>query len=48
MAAGNQEGRSDEEMLESEQDLTLLRKDQNGWIELSTDIEQLCVEVERK
>ena len=27
---------------------TLLRTDQNGWIELATDGEQLWVEVERK
>jgi len=30
------------------QGFTLLRIDQNGWIELTTDGEQLWVEVERK
>jgi hypothetical protein len=30
------------------QGCTLLRTDQNGWIELSTDGERMWVEVERK
>ena len=34
--------------LEALQGYTLLRTDRNGWIELSTDGEQLWVEVERR
>jgi hypothetical protein len=36
------------ETLEAVQGYTLLRTDRNGWIELSTDGEQLWVEVERR
>lgn len=36
------------ETLYAVQDYSLLRTDHNGWIHLSTDSEQLWVEVERK
>jgi competence protein ComEC len=47
VAAGDREGRPDEETLQAVQGYTLLRTDRNGWIELSTDGEQMWVEVER-
>jgi competence protein ComEC len=46
VAPENREGLPSPETLESVQDYTLLRTDQNGWIELTTDGEQLWVEVE--
>jgi beta-lactamase superfamily II metal-dependent hydrolase len=48
VAAGDREGRPLPEVLEALKDYTLQRTDQNGWIELSTDGEQIWVEVERK
>lgn len=48
VAAGDREGRPDAEMLEAMQGCPLLRTDQNGWIELSTDGHQMWVEVERR
>jgi competence protein ComEC len=48
VAGGDREGRPDAEVLEALESYTLLRTDQNGWIELSTDWEQMWVEVERK
>jgi len=36
------------EALQAVEGYTLLRTDRNGWIELSTDGEQMWVEVERK
>jgi beta-lactamase superfamily II metal-dependent hydrolase len=48
VAAGNPRNLPDAETLESVDGYTLLRTDQNGWIELSTDGEQMWVEVERK
>jgi beta-lactamase superfamily II metal-dependent hydrolase len=36
------------ETLEAVEGYTLLRTDRNGWIELTTDGEQMWVEVERK
>jgi len=47
VAAGDREGLPDAETLEAVEGYTLLRTDQNGWIELSTDGEQLWVEAER-
>ncbi len=47
VTAGDREGRPDPETMEAIADYTLLRTDRNGWIELSTDGEQLWVEVER-
>ena len=47
VAAGDREGRPDVETLEAVQGYNLLRTDPNGWIELSTDGEQMWVEVQR-
>jgi beta-lactamase superfamily II metal-dependent hydrolase len=47
VAPGDREGRPSPETLEAVDGYTLLRTDRNGWIELSTDGEQLWVEVER-
>ena len=47
VAPGDREGRPSPETLETLQGYTLLRTDRNGWIELSTDGEQMWVEVER-
>jgi hypothetical protein len=48
VAAGNRQGLPSPEMLEAIQGHNLLRTDRNGWIELSTDGEQMWLEVERK
>ena len=48
VAAGDREGRPDAETMQALKDYTMLRTDRNGWIELSTDGEQLWVEVERR
>lgn len=48
VGAGDVQGLPDPEMLEAVQGYTLLRTDQNGWIELTTDGEQMWVEVEKK
>ena len=48
VAAGDEQGRPDPQVLQSLQGRTLLRTDQNGWIELSTDGERLWVDVERR
>lgn len=48
VAAGDREGRPDSETLEALEDYTLLRTDRDGWIELVTDGEQMCVEVEKR
>jgi len=48
VALTDKDGRPDNELLDSLVDYTLLRTDQNGWIQLSTDGEQLWVEVERR
>jgi hypothetical protein len=47
VAAGDREGRPDPEVLEAVKGYNLLRTDRNGWIELSTDGEQMWVEVEK-
>jgi beta-lactamase superfamily II metal-dependent hydrolase len=47
VAAGDQQGRPDPETLEALVGYTLLRTDQNGWMELSTDGEKMWVEVEK-
>jgi competence protein ComEC len=46
--AGDQNGLPDSSVLESIKDYELLRTDQNGWIEITTDGEQMWVNVERK
>lgn len=48
VAAGDRNGRPDAETLKAAEGYTVLRTDLNGWIELSTDGEQMWVEVERK
>ena len=48
MALNDRQGRPDEALLQALAGTTLLRTDQNGWIELRTDEENLWVEVERK
>lgn len=48
VALTDRDGRPDEGLLNTLTDFTLLRTDQNGWIQLSTDGEQLWVEVERR
>lgn len=46
--AGNRDSLPSLETLQALEGYTLLRTDENGWIELTTDGEQLWVEVERK
>jgi competence protein ComEC len=48
VAAGDAQGRPDPQVLQALEGRTLLRTDRNGWIDLSTDGEQMWVEVERK
>ncbi|HEX6270961.1 MAG TPA: ComEC/Rec2 family competence protein [Anaerolineales bacterium] len=45
--AADQNGMPDREVLESVEDYALLRTDQNGWIEITTNGEQMWVNVER-
>ena len=45
--AADQNGMPDREVLESVKDYALLRTDQNGWIEITTNGEQMWVNVER-
>jgi len=40
--------RPGEEILQAIQGYTLLQTDRNGWIELTTDGEQIWLEVERR
>ena len=46
--AADQNGMPDSAVLESVKDYELLRTDQNGWIEITTNGEQMWVNVERK
>jgi competence protein ComEC len=46
--AADQNGMPDSSLLESVKDYELLRTDQNGWIEITTNGEQMWVNVERK
>lgn len=46
--AADQNGMPDSAVLESIKDYELLRTDQNGWIEITTNGEQMWVNVERK
>ena len=48
VGAGDREGLPSDETLAAVESYTLMRTDHNGWIELSTDGEQLWVEVERE
>ena len=47
MAPGDRQGLPDPETLDAVQGYTLLRTDRNGWIELTTDEEQMWVQVEK-
>jgi beta-lactamase superfamily II metal-dependent hydrolase len=46
--AADQNGMPDREVLESIEDYALLRTDQSGWIEITTNGEQMWVNVERQ
>jgi competence protein ComEC len=48
VAPGDREGRPSPETMEAVQVHTLLRTDRNGWIELTTDGEQMWLEVEKR
>ncbi len=48
VSPGDHHGLPSPETLEAVQDYTLLRTDRNGWIELTTDGEQMWVEVEKR
>ena len=48
VAAGDLEGLPSPETLQAIEGYNLLRTDQNGWIELTTDGEHLWVEAERE
>lgn len=48
VAAGDRDGLPAPETLEAVADYSLLRTDLNGWVHLSTDGEQMWVEVERR
>jgi competence protein ComEC len=48
VSASDENGMPDSEVLESIKDYQLLRTDQNGWVEIATDGEQMWVNVERK
>jgi competence protein ComEC len=48
VALNDRDGRPDEALLEALADHTLLRTDQNGWVQLRTDGEEVWVEVERE
>lgn len=46
--AADENGMPDSEVLESVKDFEVLRTDQNGWIEITTDGKQMWVNVERR
>ncbi len=48
VASGDWRARPTPEVLQNVQGRTLLRRDRNGWIELTTDGEQMWVEVDRR
>jgi len=48
LAAGDRDGLPDPESLTALEGYNLLRTDRNGWIELTTDGEQMWVWTERK
>jgi beta-lactamase superfamily II metal-dependent hydrolase len=47
VAPGDRQGLPSPETLEAVKGYTLLRTDRNGWIEITTDGEQMWVEVEK-
>jgi competence protein ComEC len=48
VAAGDENGMPDADVMESVNDYSVLRTDQNGWIEISTNGQQMWVNVERQ
>jgi len=46
--AGDKDGMPDAEVLETIKDYSLLRTDESGWVEISTNGEQMWVTAERK
>ena len=48
VSAADENGMPDSEVLESVKDYELFRTDKNGWIEITTDGQQMWVNVERK
>ena len=48
VALGDRQGLPYPEMLEALEGYTLLRTDRNGWVEITTDGEQMWVKVERR
>jgi beta-lactamase superfamily II metal-dependent hydrolase len=48
VSAADENGMPDSEVLESLKDYDLLRTDQNGWVEVTTNGEQMWVNVERQ
>jgi beta-lactamase superfamily II metal-dependent hydrolase len=48
VAAGDKNGMPDPDVMESVKDHALLRTDQNGWIEIATNGQQMWVNVERE
>jgi len=47
VSAADENGMPDETVLEFVKDYTLLRTDQNGWIDITTDGTQMWVDVQR-
>jgi beta-lactamase superfamily II metal-dependent hydrolase len=47
VAAGDEDGLPDQEVLDSLEGYSLLRTDRNGWIDVSTDGVEMRVTVER-
>jgi beta-lactamase superfamily II metal-dependent hydrolase len=48
VSAADENGMPDSEVLDSVKGYDLLRTDQNGWVEITTDGKQMWVNVERK
>jgi beta-lactamase superfamily II metal-dependent hydrolase len=48
VSAADENGMPDSEVLESVKGYELFRTDKNGWIEITTDGQQMWVNVERK
>ena len=48
VAAGDENGMPDPDVMESVKDYSLLRTDRDGWIEISTNGQQMWVNAERQ
>jgi beta-lactamase superfamily II metal-dependent hydrolase len=48
VSAADKNGMPDSQVLDSVKDFDVLRTDQNGWVEVTTDGKQMWVNVERK